>query len=264
MDPLRQEIDNYENDRDILLVELTDLEEELGDYIRRLRLFEADFMAAIDGIQQRLHRWERRCVILEAIVLKLEKAQWGAEKLPVAMAPWISDIENEVAPPPTDELDIMQPKELDGSERQEAKRIYRDLARRFHPDLVQGESLQEERREVMVQVNEAYQMGDIDGLRQLRHHPDIRDPAEESPGMQWERLVREIALLNQRIEEAEAQLQEAEESEMAKLMARYGESDDDDRFSELKSIFEGRLSGYRERWTILRQREAQLWLDVDA
>ena len=264
MDPLRQEIDNYENDRDILLVELTDLEEELGDYIRRLRLFEADFMTAVDGVQQRLHRWERRCAILEAIVLKLEKAQWGAEPLPVALAPWISDIETDVVPPPTDELDIVQPKELDGDERQEAKRIYRDLARRFHPDLVQGEILQEERREVMAQVNEAYQMGDIDGLRKLRHHPDIRDPAEESPGMQWERLVREIALLNQRIEEAEAQLEEAEQSEMANLMARYGENDDDDRFKELTLIFEKRLVDYRERWTILRQREAQLWLDVDA
>ena len=47
MDPLRQEIDKYENDRDLLLVELTDLEEELGDYTT-IELFEADFMSVDD------------------------------------------------------------------------------------------------------------------------------------------------------------------------------------------------------------------------
>ena len=71
-------------------------------------------------------------------------------------------------------------------------------------------------------------------------------------------------MLNQRIEEAELQLEDAQNSEMAQLMSRYGEDEDANKFSELKSIFSMRLESYREHWTILRQREAQLWLDVDA
>ena len=189
--------------------------------------------------------------------------QWGGSEIPTAMAPWIKEAEDAVLPPPTDTVGIEAPKELNIKDSQEAKRIYRDLARRFHPDLVREEDLQVERREVMAEVNEAYQSNDIDKLRHLRHHPDIRDKSQESPGQQWERLVREIAMLNQRVEEAEDNIVEAKESDLAGLMERLGEDGEEERFSDIRQIFSERLGNYREQWQTLRQREAQLWLDVD-
>ncbi|MDT3398278.1 hypothetical protein RKE29_16775 [Streptomyces sp. B1866] len=50
---------------------------------------------------------------------------------------------------------------------EEARRLYRELARKAHPDLARDEADRERRGDFIVRVNAAYAAGDEDGLRAL-------------------------------------------------------------------------------------------------
>jgi len=263
-DPLQKEIERYRLTQD----ELTNsyaLAEEVGlSYQRGLRQFESSFLAAVDQEQQCLHRWEQRCTILDEIIHRLETQEWTQSPPPALMGDWVQAAEA----PFVGENRTSLPEEpvpvfLGEEEEREAKHLYRELARRFHPDLVVGEPLQEARRDVMAQINEAYECNDIDALRELKHHPDIRDAEAESQGEQWERLVREIALLEQRIEQRHADTAALQESDLGQLMEQLGSDGSPARFTPVLETLRQRTVYSQERWRQLRQREAQLWLELD-
>ena len=263
-DPLEEEIARYREERDTLTSGFTDAEESLSDYMKQLRVFESAFLSEVDKEQRSLQRWEHRCEILEEVIRKLEKTQWGSMELPAAVGPWIQEAEQTALPPPLAEPEPpAPPPPLPPLEQKEAKQLYRSLAKRFHPDLVGDGGLQEARRAVMAKINDAYQSNDLESLRSLRHHPDIRDEELESPGEQWERLVREISQLRQRTEEARKELGELRQSELGQLMDQLGPEGESSRFESIRELLRQRTAGMMERWKQLRQREAQLWLELD-
>lgn len=49
----------------------------------------------------------------------------------------------------------------------EMKKLYRDLARRFHPDLAENDDELSLRQEVMLRINHAWQCQDLDALREI-------------------------------------------------------------------------------------------------
>lgn len=51
----------------------------------------------------------------------------------------------------------------------ELKRRYRDLARRFHPDLAPSDDERAMRQEIMLRINHAWQCQDLEALRELDH-----------------------------------------------------------------------------------------------
>ena len=263
MDPLQVEIQHYINQRDRLKEQLQEIELEYSNYIRQLRLFETDFMVAIDPLQQSLARWERRCSILEGVIARLERLTIQQEEIPVALGPWIQQIEQELLVPENDALEIQPVVALTQEEEREAKERYRKLARRFHPDLVSQPSLQEKRRMYMTEINLAYQSNDLSALRELEHLPDIRSADEESMGETWERLVREISRLKRSVDQKGKELEEAERSELGRMMHELGFEGGSQRFISVQHIFEQRMSYYREHWRQLRQKEAELWLSID-
>ena len=52
------------------------------------------------------------------------------------------------------------------------KRLFRELARRFHPDLGMGDGERAYRTSIMAAINEAYASNDLDTLRDLAGEPD--------------------------------------------------------------------------------------------
>jgi DNA repair exonuclease SbcCD ATPase subunit len=55
------------------------------------------------------------------------------------------------------------------------KRIYRDLARRFHPDLASNDAERARRTEIMNHINEAYQAQDLETLELVAAQKDAKD-----------------------------------------------------------------------------------------
>ena len=160
INPLEQELKRYQQQKEELQLELAEVDAKLADFLRRLRIFEADFRAAVDDVQQKLHRWERRCAILEELILQLEQIQWGNAAIPIAVGPWVDQIEQKILPPPDDSVSLNPIPQLSTEDSKTAKNLYRQLAKRFHPDLISNEECREERRELMANINEAYQKND--------------------------------------------------------------------------------------------------------
>lgn len=59
----------------------------------------------------------------------------------------------------------------------EAKRLYRELAKRCHPDFAQDDTDRERRVALMQRVNETYRARDLSALRLLRREADAADPS---------------------------------------------------------------------------------------
>jgi len=66
------------------------------------------------------------------------------------------------------------PSDLDTATQTQLKSLYRELAKRFHPDLTADEAERERRSARMAEINAAYACGDLDALRRAAAESDIR------------------------------------------------------------------------------------------
>jgi|SRR5215469_2019198 len=91
----------------------------------------------------------------------------------------------------------------------ELKRMYREAAKRIHPDLTADDGDRARRQELMAEVNQAYQKGDESAIAK------ILDVYESSPeavrgegaGAELVRVIRKLSLMNNRFGEIEAEMQ---------------------------------------------------------
>ncbi|MEU5399598.1 hypothetical protein ABZ348_09890 [Streptomyces sp. NPDC005963] len=136
---------------------------------------------------------------------------------------------------------VRVPKRVRPSE--EARKLYRELARKAHPDLAQDEPERERREEFITRVNAAYALGDADALRTLSEEWDAGPvPAEERPS-EAEELYARLEWLSQRKELLAAVAKELEESAIGGMLRLA--PDDPDRL--LDEIAEQLLAQVAER-----------------
>ncbi len=86
---------------------------------------------------------------------------------------------------------------LTAAEEAEARRLYRDLAKRHHPDLAQDDEQRQRRAALMLRVNAAFRERDLDLLREL-HRTEVPGPGHGARSLN-DRLawaVREVARLD--------------------------------------------------------------------
>ncbi len=101
----------------------------------------------------------------QSLLTRLELLRQAAESSPEADNPLGPDAEPDALPEDDESLDLM-PSATPGDKAAE-KRLYRELARRFHPDLAEGAAELAYRTSVMTAVNSAYTAGDIHALYDL-------------------------------------------------------------------------------------------------
>lgn len=88
--------------------------------------------------------------------------------------------------------------QLDADTEADLRRLYRELAKRYHPDLARTDAERQRREAVMQRVNAAFQERNLEALRTLEHEAEIQDPAFEARSI-GEKLVwaiREVARLD--------------------------------------------------------------------
>ncbi len=131
------------------------------------------------------------------------------------------------------------------------KKLYREVVRRFHPDLVQCEQERRHRHHLMVEVNRAYETGAEDRLQELLEAGEASGESSIGGSMSAEMilLLRRIAEAKQRLVEIKADLEEITGSEVYKLKLRVAnaESLGVDLLAELVSQVDRQIRKARTR-----------------
>ena len=173
MTPEQQEIHRKKEEIKEIEQQLTDLEASYADYCVQLKNFESDYLRVIGPVYMRLDRWKMRIEASEMMIIRLRDVRDGVRSLPDDPFLWEIDCAQKIRNKwsisqavfePATAARVPQSKEL----QKEAKGLYRELARRFHPDLAETEEIRQARTEVMAEINQAYRDQDLEKLKEMR------------------------------------------------------------------------------------------------
>ncbi len=137
------------------------------------------------------------------------------------------------------------------------KQLYRDLAKKIHPDLAPDEQSRERRHRFMQEVNLAYAERNEERLRYLMNEwessPD--SVSGEGTGAELIRIIRQIARVHNRIEAISKELENLEESELYILKLKIDEAQDEgqDLLSEMAAEVDGQIEDANARLKNINQ-----------
>jgi hypothetical protein len=137
---------------------------------------------------------------------------------------------------------------------EQIKNLFRELARRFHPDLTSDPEEKKWREEVMTRVNQAYANRDLKTLRALSEQPDR---AVDSPSQTKEQeiaaLRAELKRLDGVIADLKARIKHLEESPawQLKMEARLKRRSGSDLLTELENKFKEQIADLEEHLIVL-------------
>ncbi|MFI1952611.1 hypothetical protein ACH437_12260 [Streptomyces xinghaiensis] len=136
---------------------------------------------------------------------------------------------------------------------EEARRIYRELVRRAHPDLARDDAERRRRDEFIVRVNAAYSIGDEDALRKLTEEWESGPPPAERTLDRSEELYARLEWLAQRKEMLSGLAAELESSAIGQMLKMAP----DDPDTLLEEIAEQLLAQVSEREAALAKLAAE-------
>jgi hypothetical protein len=109
----------------------------------------------------------------------------------------------------------------------EMKRLYREVAKRIHPDLTSDRDERTRRQLLMAEANKAYEAGDESQLNKIlnAYEASPETVEGEGPGAELIRVIRRISQVRARIAEIEAEAEELLRSDLHQLKARLEEAE---------------------------------------
>jgi len=109
----------------------------------------------------------------------------------------------------------------------EMKRVYREVAKRIHPDLTSDRRDRSKRQHLMAEANRAYELGDQERLVRIlteyEHSPEAVEG--EGAGAELVRVIRRVSQARSRLAEIEAEMQELLRSDLHQLKLRVDEAE---------------------------------------
>jgi DnaJ-domain-containing protein 1 len=108
----------------------------------------------------------------------------------------------------------------------ELKRLYREVARRIHPDLAIDEADRTRRQRFMAEANQAYERGDEARLRAILEEYESSPETVQGEGIAQDlvRTIRKIAQARRRLREIGEEMERVLGSELAQLKSRADEA----------------------------------------
>jgi hypothetical protein len=136
------------------------------------------------------------------------------------------------------------------------KKLYREVARKLHPDLASCPQERQHRHQLMVEVNRAYESGAEDRLQELLEAGASLEAVETDGAMSAEMilLLRRIAEAKKQVAEIESDIEEISASEIYRLKLRVENSEamGIDLFADLLSQVDRQIKKAHNRLFHLR------------
>jgi hypothetical protein len=186
---------------------LAERELELVDLRSQLAAFQGRYLRQVGALYADLDEWRARISELEAQIHPSAASTAQAEEA------------REHAHQTYEEAHGGASEAKDFSPSPELKRMYREAAKRIHPDLATDASDRERRTRFMAEANRAYETGDAEALQRILD--EFQDGADavtgEGVGAELIRIIRQISLAKTRLSAIEQELASLRKSEIALL-----------------------------------------------
>lgn len=197
--------------------ELTALERELDDFAALYDRVVGTAQARLDAARAAIEELERRRYLERYANLPPEEEQRPLGFTPVAeqyRRMWVDP--RPIEPPPSS---ADKPRETTFADDPETrlKRLYRTLARRYHPDLAANPTDRDYRTRLMVMINDAYEGRDLDTLQLVAEQPEHVSPDMPVVALRLRKLEQTSEALRQRIENMQAEHDRLINSEWMRL-----------------------------------------------
>jgi hypothetical protein len=103
--------------------------------------------------------------------------------------------------------------------------LYREVAKRIHPDLAVDQIDRALRQRLMAEANQAYENGDEERLRAILEEYEISPETVfgDGTGAELVKVIRKVAQVKRRLGEIDAEFQKAKQSELFELKNRVDE-----------------------------------------
>lgn len=257
----RERIDGLKALIQQLKEELVEAEAELTELLAALNAFEFRLRAGVDSLMRRLEKLSDEVEELRRQLRHnyndfgdFEAGEWSYQSVEDAYhEPGIDYESYRYHQAPVEPLVAPLAKE----QRAELRKLYRQLARRFHPDMGSHEADREYRNNMMIAINAAYAARDLDRLRELANEPDLVSLVEplDDGELLLEFLLKELASLQRRLAETHEEIKALSQKKNFKLMkkAQRAEASGRDWLAEMKEQLQEKIRQRMAERDVLQQ-----------
>ena len=205
--------------------ELIEAEAQLADRLAAISAFEYTVRARLEPLSRRLDELQAEIDTLRRELRRYQAGSllWDEEANPKDSAgeEWRFEESAASAGAYRYRRQTEAPRPAPGGKRLVLlKQLYRQLARRFHPDLVLDEADRAYRTDMMMAINAAYAAGDLEALERLANEPDTISYEPRSPEELIAAFQREVDHCRRRLAEIAAEMAMLENHDSARLMTR--------------------------------------------
>jgi DNA repair exonuclease SbcCD ATPase subunit len=225
-----------------LEAQLADQELLLASLKAELAAFEGLYLRRVGTLYAELDEWNARLAELRAEQAGTPEAKTEATEARTQAHESYSAAHSEAAETPP------------FTASPEVKKLYREAAKRVHPDTAINEADRARRERLMQQVNAAYAAGDEDALRRILADLDASPDAVQGSGVASDliRVLRQLKQVRDRIAAIELEIANASENDLSKLKAKadVAVSEGRDLLAEMAASVQGRINVTRQQFEI--------------
>lgn len=228
---------------------LAERELELVDLRSQLATFEGRYLRQVGTLYAELDEWKARILELHAQLDVSAASQAEAEEARKQARETYEDAHGKASETP------------DFKPSPDLKRLFREVAKRIHPDFSKDSVDLERRTRFMAEANRAYDVGDAEALQRiLDEYQDGSDAVEgEGIGAELIRIIRQISLAKTRVAAIEQELAALRQSEIAllKKQAEEMEQEGRDLLAELAASVREQVELAKKKHALLAKQEAK-------
>jgi len=238
LSPEEEELAKKREELAILQVELADRELFLANLRAELAAFDGRYLREVGVLYAELDEWNARLAELRAEQAGTPEAKAEADEARTQAEEAYSAAHGEAAnvQPFTPSPDL--------------KKLYREAAKRVHPDTATDETDRARRERLMKEVNAAYAAGDEDALRRIIVGLENSSEAVQGLGVGADliRVLRQLRLVRDRLAAIDTELAALGETDIATLKAKadIAASRGMDLLAEMETDIKGRISAVRQ------------------
>jgi hypothetical protein len=223
-----------------LEAQLADQELLLASLKAELAAFEGLYLRRVGVLYAELDEWNARLAELHAEQAGTPKAKAEAAEARTQAEEAYSAAHGEAAE--------VQP----FTSSPELKKLYREAAKRVHPDTATDEKDRARRERLMKEVNAAYAAGDEDALRRILAGLDVSPDAVQGSGIGADliRVLRQLKQIRDRIATIEFEIAKMSETDIAKLKAKadQAEMEGRDLLADMATTVQGRVNVAKQQF----------------